>query len=992
MSTSTGSLDTTPTRNLPLWENEEARHVLDSMVELFIALDRNYDVVFANKAFLTVTEGRDFLGKNHWDSFPEMRGSIVEESYARAFKYGVPVHFTYQHEPTKVWVDVNAHPAGEHLHIYFRDITREKLAEQDLASREETLRSLIDAVPHIAWVTSPDGAMVYINRRWREFTGTDGMDLQQIRDSIHPDDIDRVTDIMSESRKTGFHRPYDLRLRGKDGEYRSHRVKATLMGEPTAGTGYWIGTSTDVHEELLAYESLRESEDHYRFRIASSPQIPWLADPQGRIYDFGQQWLELTGMDRETALQSQATILHPDDAPGMFDKWTQCLADGKDFAFEHRIRVADGSYRWMHSSAKGRRDEDGEVVRWYGHTEDVHDRKQAAQRLESTQQSLALAMKGGRMGWWMRDLATEEVTWSSELEGLFGLPPGGFSGTEENFLSRVVEEDRDKVWTAVRQAIKNRTDYSVEFRFRKPSGEEGWMDGRGMAVYDEEGRATRLYGIGIDITERKNAEQALLESERRLRSLVDQSPIAIQTFAPDGSCTSANPAWEALWGVGRENLVGYNILEDPQLAEIGMAELIREGFQGQSARLEPVCYDPARIGKPGRKRWVEARIYPITRADSLLEVVLLLEDITAQVEAVESAKAGEVRFQTLADVVPDFVWACDSTGLVTYMNAQFQAYTGMSPREFQARGRELLHPEDLERVYERWTAALLSGNDLVSEYRLRSADLGEYRWFLNRGVPVRNSEGDIVQWYGIITDVQAQKEQAATLERLVAERTHELELAYKEQESFSYSVSHDLRTPLRAIVGTARMLQEDHGRSLNAEARLLLDRQTKAANKMAALIDDILELSRVGRRELDIQSLSVSGVFAAVADAMEVPDNLRIEVRPDLRACADPLLLQLVAQNLLENAVKFSPGGGLVEVGKNKEAFYVRDGGVGFSMEFIHKLFQPFQRLHREDEFAGTGIGLATVRRIVERHGGRVWAESEPGKGSVFYFTLPAAS
>jgi PAS domain S-box-containing protein len=724
----------------PLWENPEALRVLDAMSDLFVALDREYRIVFVNQAFVDLAgqERAAFEGGDLYGLWPDLKGSEIESSFAEVFRTGIPVRFEFFYEKSNFWADVSAYPAADHLHIYFRNITAQKESAKDLAQREETLRSLVDAVPHITWVTAATGEMVYINAKWKEFTGVDGMDVETIRNALHPDDLPHVQEIIRRSHETGVQEPYRVRVRRHDGEYRWHRVKASPLRGADGNVERWIGTSTDVHDEVLAFAALRESEDHGRFRIEASPQVPWLAGPDGMICEFGHQWLELTGMTKEEAEVSQFSVLHPDDAPAMIELWERSLHSGESFDFEHRI-LARGEYRWVRSRAMARRAESGAILWWYGTTEDIHDRKQAEAAVRRMQESLGLAMKASRMGWWTRSLETDEVIWSPELEELFGLDPGSFHGTEEMFLDHVHPEDVPKVTAAVQGAIASGRDYSVEFRFRRQDGSEGWMEGRGKAHYDAAGKPTWLYGIGIDITESKLAH----------------------------------------------------------------------------------------------------------------------------------------------------------------------------------------------------------------------------------------------------------RRQEETLERLVQQRTSELQFAYQEQESFSYSVSHDLRAPLRSIVATSRILQEDYGSKLPAPARDLLEKQANAGNKLAELIDDLLQLSRVGRTELHPKPVDLSSLFQSVADALKAGQH-QFDIERGMADTGDAKLLALVAQNLLENAVKFSPEGGVIRVGRSDGAYFVQDTGVGFPMEYAHKLFQPFQRLHREEEFPGTGIGLATVRRIVERHQGRIWAKSTPGEGTTFSFTLAA--
>ena len=235
-----------------------------------------------------------------------------------------------------------------------------------------------------------------------------------------------------------------------------------------------------------------------------------------------------------------------------------------------------------------------------------------------------------------------------------------------------------------------------------------------------------------------------------------------------------------------------------------------------------------------------------------------------------------------------------------------------------------------------------------------------------------------------------------TLEERVATRTAELESLNRELESFSYSVSHDLRTPLRSIDGFSRALIEDGGHELSEESRGYLKRIGGAAQRMGEIIDDLLEFSHLGKAPLQDEKIDLSGAARSVFENLATQEaDRQVDFRAEegLTARGSPRLIRAVLENLLGNALKFTRerDRASIEFGWSEEeaAFFVRDDGIGFDMAYADKLFNPFQRLHSPDEFEGTGIGLANVERIVERHGGRVWATSRDGAGATFYFTLP---
>ena len=316
-----------------------------------------------------------------------------------------------------------------------------------------------------------------------------------------------------------------------------------------------------------------------------------------------------------------------------------------------------------------------------------------------------------------------------------------------------------------------------------------------------------------------------------------------------------------------------------------------------------------------------------------------------------------------------------------------------------------IHPDDVALLHESFTKAMQGGAIYELEHRIVRPE-GSVRWVYDLAHPFFDEQGELVRYVGTTLDITERKEAGeeirklnAELEQRVSERTAELELANKELESFSYSVSHDLRAPLRSIDGFSRIVIKQCADKLDDENRENLNRVRAASQRMGELIDDLLKLSRIGRAELRRTTFDFSALALEVITYLHEAEPARqvtCVVAPGLSATADRALLRVVLNNLLGNAWKFSgrQADGRIEFGAiehdGEQVFFVRDNGAGFDPAYASKLFTPFQRLHTKHEFPGSGIGLATVQRIIHRHRGRVWAEAQVNQGATIYFTLSA--
>jgi hypothetical protein len=383
---------------------------------------------------------------------------------------------------------------------------------------------------------------------------------------------------------------------------------------------------------------------------------------------------------------------------------------------------------------------------------------------------------------------------------------------------------------------------------------------------------------------------------------------------------------------------------------------------------------------------------------------IALRQVRRQAADEDRLRSAEERYRSLVELAPIGI-ARHERGVVQYANPEFARIVGAgTPGELVGQSiSRFIHPDDGERSRARLESLdAAPGRTEPAMFRVRRDD-GTEAIVESQAVSSRQDNRMLVQL--MVRDATAEQLAAAevrrlneTLEEQVRSRTAELEAANVELEAFSYSVSHDLRAPLRAMTGFAEILRAEHAAALPPDALALLERTEAAARRMGQLIDNLLGLARVSRQDMHKAQVELSALAAEIAaELAEANPARKVEVRvtPGLFARADPVLIRVALQNLLANAWKYTAKSAQARVEFGAESsgaervFYVRDNGAGFDMQHAERLFRPFQRLHDDHEYEGTGIGLATVERIVRRHGGRVWAEAAPERGATFRFTLP---
>jgi len=547
-----------------------------------------------------------------------------------------------------------------------------------------------------------------------------------------------------------------------------------------------------------------------------------------------------------------------------------------------------------------------------------------------------------------------------------------------------------------------------------------WLQTDKLPIRDAAGQIVGIIGLAVDITERKRAEEALTQERNLLRILIDHLPACIYLKDHEGRFLIFNAASVRIVGLKSEaDAIGKTVRDffPPEIAEHYIADDLRVIESGQPIldREEPTQ------DAEGRRGWFLTTKIPFTDPSGqagLLGIsqditerkqaeVLLREAMTREQELRLKAQASEDRFRTLVEQSLVGIYVIQD-GHFVYVNPAIAAVNGYSVAELLSLPvLEFVVPEDRDLVREN-IRKRMDGIETAIQYSLRMLrrDQTIATVEVRGGVTEFNGKPAILGTMLDISERKAAEEKILRLnlelEERVLQRTAELQSANRELESFSYSVSHDLRAPLRHIHGYVQMLKHDTAGQLAPGARRYLDTIERSSLEMGRLIDALLSFSRLGRAEIAHQRVDPRHLIDETIRGLELiiqGRNIHWKIGHLPNVLGDPGTLKQVFVNLIDNALKYSRerNPAVIEISAHGERdgrviFCVRDNGAGFEMKYANKLFGVFHRLHRADEFEGTGIGLATVRRIIQRHGGEVWAEAEVDKGAQFYFTLKCAS
>lgn len=959
--------------------NTRRAEILESITDRFAVLDRNWRYVYVNdrQAWSRSLSREEMMGRCFWDIYPELVGTVAEEKLKQAMKERVPVSYEVFLPSQNCWLGVHAYPSKEGVSTYSRDITESKQANERLRYSEARFRALYRDNPSMLFTLDPQCTVLAVNPAGVNQLGYALSELKgaSVLNVFHPDDRAEV----------------------------SRQLEACLR-----------------NPDLV---------QHWQFRkVRKDGSILWvdeLAQPIRDINGDLNMLLVCQDITDRKQVEEEARTLHTLLEQRVQDR-TRELAESEK-RFRHIFDTAPVSI-WQEDwtevgrlvdevSAQGITDWETYFTE---HPEFVESALKSVKVLDVNQWTLD-----------MLGASTKEQLIAS-LSSVFATPE------------------------TIRSFIVHLTAFANGHTTYRSEGALNTLKGGTLLCFiamtfppPESGEGKVLATV-IDISEHKRTEEALRRSEENSRLLFDTTLQGVVFQDTEGQVISMNPAAIRILGkTPEETRNGWLDLDHHMLREDGSPLPENEHparvalATGHEVRIMVVgIFNP----KEQAYRWINVRAVPLFRdgADKPHQVYTIFDDITERRSSEQHIRwqtalltgINRIFRETLPHVTDDEVSAiflhaiCDLTassiGFADETHAPGNWPRITLDRSLQAQGdlsREdvlalLHHPESVSLK----EAFVIGRSQIMNRPPSDHPAMRAITRFL--GVPLLEN-GKVIGIIGLAnkatdyTDddrmaveviapafvevLKRKRSEHAVLELndQLAGRALALERANKELESFSYSASHDLRAPLRSLEGFSRALVEDYEDRLDEVGKDYLHRIRKASGRMSRLIDDMLHLAQVSRSELHRTPVNLSAVAHAVADAIHQADpdrKIEFVIEPNLIASGDAHLLQIVIENLFGNACKFSSSRPVarIEFGQTMRegalTYFVRDNGVGFDMRFAHKLFGAFQRLHSPAEFPGTGIGLATVQRVIHRHGGSVAAEGKPCEGATFYFTLPTQS
>jgi len=886
----------------------------------------------------------------------------------------------------------------ERWYALLTDVEDQRQAEEALRTSERSLNLIINTIPELAWSTNPDGSVDFLNQRWLDYTGltaNQALGWQWVT-ALHPDDMGGLSKYWETTLVSKTPGEIEARLRRFDGVYRWFLFRAVPVKNESGDVIKWYGQNIDIEERKRAEDAVRAKERELRATIDTIPTPAFSTLPDGYVDFLNQRWLDYAGM---TATEAEGwgwrSALHPDDADRLVQYWLSCLSAGTEAEVEARYRRFDGVYRWCLVRANPLRDESGNVVKWYGISIDIEDRKRAEEELRAKERDL------------IRIINTIPTTaWSTRPDGYCDflsdrwLDYAGFTYEEAvgwRWATAIHPEDVAGLQGVWSNALATGTPVSTEARMRRFDGVYRWFLFLAKPFRDESGTIVKWYGTNVDIEDRKQSDEALRASERALNLIINTIPMLAWSTDPTGFVEFLNQRWLEFTGLSAEQAsgLGWAVAIHPDDAK-GLIDYWQAALDsGTEVDVE------ARMRRfDGQYRWFLFRASPLRDESGTIVkwygTNVDIEDRKRADEELRRSEAFLAEGQKLSRT-GTFAWQPDTTKSVwseeLYRIHEIKPGTPISADIAQIG----VHPDDIPLVYEATARGVETGSDYEHTHRIVMPD-GRTKFLHVMARATRDFEGRL-EYIGAVQDVTQRMLSEEALTKSRSELAHVSRVM--SLGILTASIAHEVNQPLAGIITNAEtclQMLDDNPPDIEGarETALRSIRDGNRASDVVARLRSLFKRKDFVAEMIDLNEATREVIALSSGELRRSRVVLQMDLVDDLPPVnGDRVQLQQVIINLLRNAidamreVEDRPRQLLIQTerdGAVNVRLIMQDAGVGFAPDTADRLFESFYSTKND----GMGIGLAISRSIVEAHHGRIWATLNHGPGSTFAFSIPA--